>query len=310
MKKRVINRLIFISILLLLVIIPTKVNAAGLFNAKMGKGQIFDIQRMSIPGGYYLDVFDNPFDASISFSFGDADLIDRYFQFKIQDRATNKVALYIYNSDGTPASATDFINPSLIGSTGLVGVGKVFCAGSDGLLFISDMEYGDFGYFIANSLGFSNGDNFVLMCSSDPTIEDLEGTIWNDVPLLENQHAILYKENTTDSVSDMPSSQVKDKDININLSSLIPKRTGYDFLGWSSSPSGTVEYQPENSYTENDPLVLYAIWEKIEVQNNDTSEVNPQTNDINLVLITITTILAIVGFVYTGIKLKKQTIKI
>lgn len=58
-----------------------------------------------------------------------------------------------------------------------------------------------------------------------------------------------------------PSSQTKTYGVTLTLSSTKPTRTNYNFLGWATSATGAVEYQPGASYTKNGAVTLYAIWE-------------------------------------------------
>lgn len=58
-----------------------------------------------------------------------------------------------------------------------------------------------------------------------------------------------------------PSSQTKTYGVALTLSSTTPTRTNYNFLGWATSATGAVEYQPGASYTKNGAVTLYAIWE-------------------------------------------------
>ena len=49
----------------------------------------------------------------------------------------------------------------------------------------------------------------------------------------------------------------------VTISSKIPKRSGYTFLGWSSSSIGDVEYTGGNQYsnlTDGNSITLYAVW--------------------------------------------------
>lgn len=41
-----------------------------------------------------------------------------------------------------------------------------------------------------------------------------------------------------------------------------PYRTGYKFMGWSTTQNGNVEYLPNDSLTLNESITLYAVWEK------------------------------------------------
>lgn len=58
-----------------------------------------------------------------------------------------------------------------------------------------------------------------------------------------------------------PSSQTKWKDQTLTLSTTKPTRTGYTFLGWSTSSSATsATYSAGGSYTANSAATLYAVW--------------------------------------------------
>lgn len=61
--------------------------------------------------------------------------------------------------------------------------------------------------------------------------------------------------------SGAPSSQTKWRDQTLTLSSTKPTRTGYSFLGWSTSSSATsATYSAGGSYTANSAATLYAVW--------------------------------------------------
>lgn len=61
--------------------------------------------------------------------------------------------------------------------------------------------------------------------------------------------------------SGAPGSQTKWKDQALTLSSTKPTRTGYSFLGWSTSSSATsATYAAGGSYTANAAATLYAVW--------------------------------------------------
>ena len=58
-----------------------------------------------------------------------------------------------------------------------------------------------------------------------------------------------------------PANQTKTENVNLILSSVIPTRTGYDFLGWSTSSSATsATYSAGGTYTANSSATLYAVW--------------------------------------------------
>ena len=58
-----------------------------------------------------------------------------------------------------------------------------------------------------------------------------------------------------------PSSQSKLHGSTITLSSTVPTRTGYSFLGWNSSATATAPtYSPGGEFTANLNATLYAVW--------------------------------------------------
>lgn len=58
-----------------------------------------------------------------------------------------------------------------------------------------------------------------------------------------------------------PGNQTKWKDQALTLSSTKPTRTGYSFLGWSTSSTATsATYSAGGSYTANAAATLYAVW--------------------------------------------------
>lgn len=57
-----------------------------------------------------------------------------------------------------------------------------------------------------------------------------------------------------------PADQKKTYGVDLTLSSTVPTRNGYTFLGWSISGSGAAEYQPGGKYTANTSTKLYAQW--------------------------------------------------
>ncbi len=75
-----------------------------------------------------------------------------------------------------------------------------------------------------------------------------------------NTYTITYNAN---GGTGAPSSQKKDYGKSITLSTEIPTRSGYTFLGWSASSSATsATYQPGSDFTSNATTTLYAVWQK------------------------------------------------
>ena len=74
-----------------------------------------------------------------------------------------------------------------------------------------------------------------------------------------NTYKITYNAN---GGSGAPSAQTKTYGTNLTLSTTKPTRTGYTFLGWStSSTATTATYAAGGTYTTNAAVTLYAVWE-------------------------------------------------
>lgn len=61
--------------------------------------------------------------------------------------------------------------------------------------------------------------------------------------------------------SGAPGSQTKRYTQNLTLSSTRPTRANYNFLGWSTSANGGVNYNPGSTYSSNAHVTLYAVWQ-------------------------------------------------
>ncbi|MBQ0098789.1 MAG: InlB B-repeat-containing protein, partial [Oscillospiraceae bacterium] len=72
-------------------------------------------------------------------------------------------------------------------------------------------------------------------------------------------HTVTYNAN---GGSGAPSSQTKKFLSTLTLSSTIPTRENYDFLGWAINKDATTpDYQPGDTYKSDTSLTLYAVWE-------------------------------------------------
>ena len=68
-----------------------------------------------------------------------------------------------------------------------------------------------------------------------------------------------------------PEPQTKEKDIDITLSTMIPTRTGYKFLGWSDNANATAaQYSAGDTYSGNIDVTLYAVWAQQSYNNSIT----------------------------------------
>ena len=74
------------------------------------------------------------------------------------------------------------------------------------------------------------------------------------------KYSVIYDAN---GGSNAPESQEKIYGTELVLSSDVPEREDYIFLGWSTSADDvSAEYQPGDSYEEEKELTLYALWEQ------------------------------------------------
>lgn len=80
--------------------------------------------------------------------------------------------------------------------------------------------------------------------------------VWRYVP---KTYTVSYDAN---GGGNTPASQIKTEDVTLILTSTIPTRYGYTFRGWATSSSATsATYQAGGSYTANESVTLYAVWE-------------------------------------------------
>ena len=92
-------------------------------------------------------------------------------------------------------------------------------------------------------------------------------------------YTLTYKSNTTQTVSDMPSSQTKKYNEQYTVSSTIPTRSGYTFKGWYANSDCTGNcYVGTDKFLVQGNKTLYAKW-----QSNNTNVFtlyyNPSTTD-------------------------------
>ena len=91
-----------------------------------------------------------------------------------------------------------------------------------------------------------------------------------------NTYTISYNAN---GGSGAPSSQTKIHGVSLILSSTKPTRTGYTFLGWSTSSTASgASYYPGGSFTANTNTVLFAVWKK-NYDSGDTTGDGKITSD-------------------------------
>ena len=77
--------------------------------------------------------------------------------------------------------------------------------------------------------------------------------------IVSNKVTLRYNANGGKGV---PNTISVEKDTNVSVSTVTPKRNGYLFLGWSLTKTGRVSYQKGNTLKLEEDTVLYAIWGK------------------------------------------------
>lgn len=79
---------------------------------------------------------------------------------------------------------------------------------------------------------------------------------------VQNKFTVHYDANDNGEGTVVPADQIKQKDVDLTLDTLIPERTGYTFGGWAILPTSTVaDFQPGDTFNLNQDITLYAIWE-------------------------------------------------
>ena len=96
--------------------------------------------------------------------------------------------------------------------------------------------------YIKNATGYHNGSSTASQTVSIPA---------------RGSYSVSYNAN---GGSGAPGASTKWHDEALTLSGTRPTRTNYTFLGWATSASGSVAYQPGSSYTANANVTLYAQW--------------------------------------------------
>lgn len=80
-----------------------------------------------------------------------------------------------------------------------------------------------------------------------------------------NIYSVTYDANGGESA---PATQTKTYGVDLKLSTSIPEREGYEFIGWSTTSTGSVSYLAGASYTNNASITLYAVWEVATTASN------------------------------------------
>lgn len=83
---------------------------------------------------------------------------------------------------------------------------------------------------------------------------------WKVVPTVPETYTISYNAN---GGAGAPASQIKTQGIALTLSTIRPYRSGYTFMGWSTSSTGSGGlYYAGGTYYTDSSVTMYAVWDK------------------------------------------------
>ena len=124
----------------------------------------------------------------------------------------------------------------------------------------------------------SSNEKYLRVNTTTPVTTDTELSIdiLNEIETAE-EYTIHYEANDDGEGTTVPADHKKIKGVDTAISSLEPEREGYIFKGWTLLPdSKTPQYQPGDTYSLEQNITLYAIWEKeaynIKYEANDNGE--------------------------------------
>ncbi len=108
--------------------------------------------------------------------------------------------------------------------------------------------------------GNSTGSTTITLSVKDKATQTVLHSISVKVNITSTNYTVTYNAN---GGSGAPSNQTKQNGSDLTLSSTVPTRTGYNFMGWATSSSATsATYQPGGRYTNNSDVTLYAVWKQ------------------------------------------------
>lgn len=137
--------------------------------------------------------------------------------------------------------------------------------------FAIDEETGEM--YIANAI--SSNEEYLRINTETPctTQTRLSIDILNHYAE-QTKFTVHYDANDNGEGTVVPEDQIKDKDVDLKLSTSIPTREGYTFEGWATLPTATEpNFKPGDMYTLNQDITLYAIWQ--EQQDEFELTINP-----------------------------------
>ena len=117
------------------------------------------------------------------------------------------------------------------------------------------------------ALDLSNGN---MADGTNIQIYERDGTFAQEYLLVTPTYTVSYNMNGGDGSIEK---QTKTYGQDLTLSSTLPTRIDYKFIGWNTNKDATsAQYQPGGKYTANSGATLYAIWQKIDYNSAPTAK--------------------------------------
>ena len=239
-----------------------------------------------IPEGYILQ-----------YKIGDEEFVDYTQEIEIENNSSIITRLYNKQDDDEAASNSKDITtidktpptkPNLDQSDIVVDINKISVKASGS----NDLECGLAGYkYSADGINYTkiyneaeegkienlkSNDLYVIYAKAVDYVgnESEQNTVLN-VKTLPRPFEVRYDANGGNNA---PQSQIKYEAQSLVLTSDVPTKIGYDFVGWStSSTSNIVSYIPGSTYSKDESITLYAIWS---ASTNTKYRVNHYTKNI------------------------------
>ncbi len=190
-------------------------------------------------------------------------------------KTNDEPAIVVWSTIGNFGEEYDYFGPLLV-STSPDAVKYYTSDHLESFSYESSFEYNGVTFYVSAHAYFFETDRSVYKSDylSIGNVYDLYK--WPDIGKelatryftgsTDKNYTVYYNANGGTGI---PNMQNKRKDSSITLSSTIPTRSGYHFLGWSTNKtSTTAEYSAGGNYNLNKSEILYAVWQKHDNEND------------------------------------------
>ena len=191
-------------------------------------------------------------------------------------KTNSEPAIVVWSTmDNFEGDDNDYFGPILV-STNPEAVKYYTSDHLESFPYGSSFEYNGVTFYVSGHDYFFETDRSVYKTDYLSIGNTLEMHQWPDIG---KELAIRYFTGSTDKNyivyyhanggTGIPNMQIKRKDSALTLSTTVPTRNGYHFLGWSTNKtSSTAEYMAGGTYNLNKSEILYAVWQKHNNEND------------------------------------------